>query len=65
MILNEKFYRWDDGSPGGYYFDDDGTRHELTDWHTMNNQENFENAVKNKGQFAWFCYTHGIGTYFF
>lgn len=63
-MIEEKFYKWPDGSPGGWYKDDDGTKHELYDWDTMNKKENFESAVKKKGEFAWFSYTHNIGTYF-
>lgn len=65
MIISEKFYRWEDGSPGGWYKDDDGTRHDLYSWDEMNRESAFEDAVKKKGEFAWFCYTHNIGTYFY
>lgn len=46
------------------YNDDDNTRHEVR-YEDMNNQKKFEQAVRNKGLWAWFAYTHGIGTYFY
>ena len=40
------------------YNDDDDTRHEVR-YEDMNNQKKFEQAVRKKGLWAWFAYTHG------
>ena len=46
------------------YYDDDDTGHEVR-YEDMNNKKKFEAAVKKKGLWAWFAYTHNIGQYFY